>query len=127
MMQFIDFETIKALIILFLGTGLMVSSLKLNKQKKEKYRKLKKKSNAKYYWLVYIIFLISVPFLEANNARMDAEKNIKSFLGAKVLRCIIKENQYRVSQKDNWQVEKYFFIKDSHMIRTDKCEVISYK
>ncbi|MDQ7067973.1 MAG: hypothetical protein Q9M40_08365 [Sulfurimonas sp.] len=53
---------------------------------------------------------------------MSAEENIKKFKSAKVLRCTSKEQQYRVSKKDGWEVDKYFFIKDSLMIRADKCE-----
>ena len=122
MTEFIDIEIIKAVIILFFASGLLILSFRIDFHAKERQSATKKRSYEKYYWLAYIALLASIPFFKANSAKKDAEANIKSFKSAKVLRCSTQSNQYRVSKKDGWQRDKYFFIKDSLMIRADKCK-----
>jgi len=126
MTQFIDLELIKALIVLSLTLAIMISSFAAKNKKKEKRWQNSKKSNAKYYWLVYMLFIVAVIFFQTDNSMTQAKENIKEFRGVKVLRCTNTQERdnikYRVSKKDGWEVDGFYFIKDSLMIRADKCE-----
>jgi len=122
MTQFIDLELIKALIVLSLALALMVSSFAAKNKKKAKQLQSSKKSSAKYYWLAYVLFIAAVIFFQADSSMTQAKENIKLFRGVKVLRCTNDSSKYRVSKQDGWQVDGFYFIKDSLMIRADKCE-----
>ena len=121
MTQFIDLELIKALFLLSLILVFLVPSLSTQK-KKSKQIQNSKKSSAKYYWFAYVLFIATVIFFQADSSMTQAKENIKAFRGAKVLRCTNDSSKYRVSKKDGWQADGFYFIKDSLMIRADKCE-----
>jgi len=128
MIEYIDLELIKALfmfsLVLVVITG---ASFSTPKRKKSKQLQSSKKSTAKYYWFAYVLFIATVIFLQADSSMMQAKENIKNFRGAKVLCCTTQNgrdssSKYRVSIKDGWEVDERYFIKDSLMIRADKCE-----
>ena len=121
MIEFIDSELIKALFLLSLILVFLVPSLSTQK-KKSKQLQSSKKSSAKYYWFAYVLFITALIFFQADSSMMQAKENVKLFRGAKVIRCTNDGSKYRVSKQDGWQVDGFYFIKDSLMIRADKCE-----
>ena len=67
-------------------------------------------------WLTGSFYLIYDSYTTANS-------NIQSFKNNKVLQCTNGFNTtYRVSLKNNWELDKNYFIKDSLLIRAEKCE-----
>jgi hypothetical protein len=70
------------------------------------------------------IFFISLPFLEMYLSKLDADKNTKYFNTAATLRCEGGDkNNYLISQTTGWSLnDKYYFLKESLLIRADKCE-----
>ncbi len=121
MIEFIDSELIKALFLLSLILVFLVPSLSTQK-KKSKQLQSSKKSSAKYYWFAYVLFITALIFFQADSSMMQAKENIKLFRGVKVLRCTNDSSKYRVSKQDGWEVDGFYFIKDSLMIRADRCE-----
>jgi len=122
MTQFIDLELIKALFIFSLVLAFIGPAFSTPKKKKSKQLQSSKKSSAKYYWFAYVLFIAAVVFFQADSSMMQAKENIKAFRGVKVLRCTNDSSTYRVSKQDGWEVDGFYFIKDSLMIRADKCE-----
>jgi len=121
MTQFIDSELIKALFLLSLILVFLVPSFSTQK-KKSKQLQSSKKSSAKYYWFAYLLFITALIFFQADSSMTQAKENIKLFRGVKVLRCTNDGSKYRVSKQDGWEVDGFYFIKDSLMIRADRCE-----
>ena len=107
-LEFIDPQLILSSLLLLLATFLLSA---------------KKKGSEKGYltvWvlLILIIINISAPLHEAS----CAEDYINEFSRGNSLTCKNSRDQYRVSMKDGWEVDKNYFIKESLMIRADMCE-----
>ncbi|WP_151900479.1 hypothetical protein [Sulfurimonas hydrogeniphila] len=112
MFAFIDQEMIKAVILLILTIYVFYGSLSLDGSKP---------SLLKVIHTIAITAIISI-FVVAYNNKEDAIANTKAFLHKSVFVCKNSENLYRVSKKDGWSVDGYYFVKDSLMIRADGCE-----
>ncbi len=87
--------------------------------KKEKYTGL--------YLLLFI--LIGLVLLDAYNEHTTALKNINDFKNKNItLKCASggglysAADTYRVSLDDGWRLDKNYFIKESFMVRANKCE-----
>lgn len=106
MFEYINFELLKATIF-FIATAYIV--LLSNSSKKQ------------YYYLVMLLAL-SVIFINADMNESKSIENIKSFSQGVKLKCQIDSTLYSVSKKDAWILDKGYFIRDSLMIRADKCE-----
>ena len=68
-------------------------------------------------------------FFSAYDEHSTGLENINDFKNKKAtLKCVsggglyTSPNTYRVSLDDGWQVDKDYFIKESFMVRADKCE-----
>ncbi len=79
----------------------------------------------------YSILLISVGliFFSAYDEHSTAIENLNNFKkNNATLKCIsggglyTKADTYRVSLDDGWKVDKDYFIKESFMVRANKCE-----
>jgi len=71
-----------------------------------------------WIFVLVIIFNIANPIYSAS----CAEENIKEFSQGSIFTCKNSSNEYRVSKKDGWEVDKSYFVKESLMIRADMCE-----
>lgn len=80
---------------------------------------------------LYTMVAICIGFIlfDANSEHKTALKNISDFKHKRaVLKCVSGgglyslANTYRVSIDDGWSVDKDYFIKDSFMVRANKCE-----
>ena len=79
--------------------------------------------------LVFLVVLCFVLlFYDAYSAYSSANRNIKMFRSGNTLVCTsgggiyTSANKYQVSISEGWTLDKNYFIKDSLMIRIDKCD-----
>ena len=88
-------------------------------------------NNKKTPAVLYSMILIStgLVFYNAHYEHSRVLKNINDFKNKNAtLKCIsggglyARADTYRVSLDDGWQVDKDYFIKESFMVRADKCE-----
>ena len=78
--------------------------------------------------ILSVVVLIGLIFWDAYNSYTTAQESKAYFKGGTSLKCISggglysSANEYRVSKKNGWKMEGDYFIKDSLMIRANKCE-----
>ena len=109
-LEFIDPQLILTSLLLLLATFLLSANPK-------------RKSSEKGYfieWVLLILIIINIaaPLHEAS----CAQENKNEFSQGRSFTCKNSGNQYRVSIKDGWEVDKSYFVKESLMIRADMCE-----
>ena len=80
------------------------------------------KNGTTWYPKILFLFAILLPFVQMYDSYTTASENIQSLKKGVTLKCTLKDNSYRVSTKDGWQVDKEYFIKESFMVRADRCE-----
>jgi hypothetical protein len=80
------------------------------------------KASFELKWL--ILMIVSLLFGIALNAQYNAKNNIAHYRKGKSLKCTINGFHYLVNKKDGWSVNKNSFLKDSLLIRADKCNEI---
>ena len=120
MMEFLEFGLVKASIIGIMATGLVYASV-LSKGKRDKAPDTT--VGVKLFFLFLVLVFISLPFIDADNSQTTAKENLMRFTNGAQLICEGSDsNKYRVSSKKGWSRDKNYFIKDSLMIRADKCE-----
>ncbi len=120
MMEFFSFELVKASIIGILATGLAYVSV-LSKGKRDK--ELDTTVGVKRFFLFVALVFISLSFIVADSYQTTAKNNLMRFSNGKSLICEGKDsNKYSVSSKNGWSRDKNYFIKDSILIRADRCE-----
>ncbi len=122
MTQFIDLKLITAVVFLFIVIVGTNTSFEKKQTRVEHGKNDDIKSNKLFNWLLFAGVLIGVVFIDALFSKLTAEGNIKSYMEFKVLRCKNDSSKYRVSKQDGWEVDGFYFIKDSLMIRANKCE-----
>lgn len=86
-----------------------------------------KKSPVGFYTIILI--LSGLIFYDSYSKHSSAVQNISDFKSKKVvLKCksggglYASADTYRVSLDDGWYVDKDYFIKESFMVRANKCE-----
>jgi hypothetical protein len=75
--------------------------------------------------LVWVGFgiLAAIPLMEAHGLYSDAKKNMRNLSKGTVFICRgYDDNSYMVSKSGGWGTYDIYFIKDSLLIRADKCE-----
>lgn len=85
--------------------------------------KPKEKIKINIFLKIIIVVILLIPILEGYNLSNDAKSNIHYFQTAKTLTCKNLSGKYQISQINGWKVHRNYFIKDSLMIRADKCEI----
>jgi hypothetical protein len=115
MLAFINYETVKAFGLLFFAILILTASFRINsKEKKRDYKRI---------LIVIALVFATLPFMEAYNKQSDAQTNLQNFKRGNSFICNAGDNNsYRVSKKDGWTIENIYFIKDSLLIRADKCK-----
>ncbi len=72
---------------------------------------------------IAIIFLCYAFVYEPVSTYRQVKHNIKYFSDGNSLKCHSGWNSlYSVSKQNNWKVNKNYFLKDSLLIRADKCK-----
>lgn len=104
-------------IILFLYIGIYILSLE-KKQTKQKGRKSNK------FPLFIIVMVLAAPLLLSSYTKSNILENLKVFNYAKSLKCSNFSNSYIVSKESGWEISEDSFLKDSLLIRADKCDQI---
>ena len=111
--EYIDFHVITAVLMADLILILLVSS----NNKKKRFAI----SNTMKTVMAAIAML---PIMQCYYLSRDAEFNLSAFKNNKTFICKNSDsNTYQVSQANGWKTEKNYFLKDSLMIRADRCEV----
>lgn len=80
------------------------------------------KNRTTWYLKILFLFAILLPFVQMYDSYTTASENIQSLKKGVTLKCTLKDNSYHVSTKDGWQVDKEYFVKESFMVRADRCE-----
>ncbi len=106
MFEYINRETVGIFILGFTNIGFL---------------KAIRKSAINWDLRAYAIFLVFFAIYSVYDAKSCVENNIKSLKDGARLKCSIDKNQYLVSMKEGWRVDKNYFVKDSLLIRADKC------
>ncbi len=77
----------------------------------------------------YLVLMIAIfYFLHSYEKYSETKENKEFFKNEKLLKCFSggglysEANRYRVSKKNGWSLEGDYFIKESLMIRANKCE-----
>lgn len=109
MFEYIDFEIVKAVVFLIATLYLLLASTR------------RKSSVAKYYHFTALLAISSI-FIIAYMSEQESIHNIRVFNQGARLECNTNNNLYRVSKQDAWEIERNYFIKESLMVRADKCE-----
>lgn len=121
MLDFISVDTVKGLIMLFLSILILIFSIMSGKNNKDKSTS----KDGKTVFSIFVLGLIITPFIEAYNLQQDAILNQQHFKSNSSFICHAKDNNdYKVSKKSLWSIDDIYFIKDSLLIRADKCEEI---
>jgi hypothetical protein len=107
MFEYLDKEIIVASILLIISIGLLKGI---------------GKNRINWYLRILFLFAISLPFIQIYDLDTTASENIQSLEEGSTLKCIMRDNSYRISTKDGWKINKNYFTKDSLLIRADKCE-----
>jgi hypothetical protein len=111
MLAFINYETVKSLTILLFAILLFIAFFQSNTKK------------YKVTIAVIVPIFIIIILLEALNTQSNAQTNLQNFKNGSSFICKSNDNnQYKVSKKDGWSIDNNYFLKDSLLIRADKCK-----
>ena len=113
MFTFIDKQMVVAVVMFIGATYLLYGSMSSGKSSSV---------NINYFHGITIAAILSI-FVVAYISEQDAMSNIIAMnKHHRIFQCTNNNNLYRVSKKDGWGVDGFYFIKDSLMIRADMCE-----
>lgn len=119
MIEFISFETIKALTLLFFVSLVTLASFELGESGSKK-----KKISFSKVSLGLLFSGLLILFIEADSSQAHAKENLQSFRNGSSLLCQDKDfSEYRVDKSSGWGEDGYYFTKDSLLIRTDMCGI----
>ena len=107
MFEYIDVELVKAI------TLLMFSFLLYYASDDKKNRSLS----------IPLFFAVMVFFIATYFTKETAQTNKRLFLDEKALICKDRLSDYLVSKENGYRLDDNFFIKDTLMIRADRCEI----
>lgn len=108
MFEYLDREIIVASILLIISIGLLKGI---------------SKNRTNWYLRILFLFAISLPFVQIYDSDATASENIQSLKEGVTLKCTLRDNSYRVSSKNGWVVDKNYFVKESFMVRADRCTI----
>lgn len=92
----------------------------MTEKRSKKYSFSHEKILAKF---LYTNFIVLVPIAALYFHLGDRDKSINDFRANKILTCTLKSLVIDVSNKDDWKIEDYSFIKDKTQIPVSKCEI----
>ena len=92
----------------------------MTEKRRKKYSYSNEKILAKF---LYTNFIVLIPFVGLYFHLGDRDKSINDFKANKVLTCTLKDLIIDVSNKDDWKIEDYTFIKGKTQIPVTKCEI----
>ena len=75
-----------------------------------------------YFFILSSLLIIYVTINEAYNIKYNIKNNIDYFKKDITLNCTSGFDNYLVLQKNNWKIDEDSFVKDSLIIRADKCQ-----
>jgi len=105
--EYMEIEVVKACIMLAIVTLVLILPL---------FKKA-------YPVIGLLIFAFTLPFIDSLNSISTSEENVEYFKSAKELECTNDKSKFLVSKANDWILKDDDFIKESLMIRADKCEL----
>lgn len=108
MFKYFDFEVLKASILMIIILLLLELS---RSQKKNRRRNI----------LIYLFLALTGNFFSTYYHASTAQSNRDAFNDNHTLQCHEALSDYRVSKFDGWETTQKWFVKESLMIRSDKC------
>ena len=72
---------------------------------------------------LYTNFIVLIPIAVLYFHIQDRDKSINDFRANKILTCNLRDLVIDVSNKDDWKIEDYYFIKGKTQITITKCEI----
>ena len=108
--EYMEIEVVKVCIMLVIVGLIFIGSLSL------------KTHTLKCSIKLLLVFAFVLPFAGSLYSIAISDKNVKFFKDAKELECTSDKFKFLVSQSNNWILKDDNFVKESLMIRADKCE-----
>ena len=84
-----------------------------------------KEHKSKKFTIFMILGSLMAPFLVSGYTTSLVNGNIESFKSDKELKCSTTFDKYLVSAKGGWSLKDDSFLKDSLLIRADKCSTLN--
>ncbi|MBU1994364.1 hypothetical protein KKC15_06610 [bacterium] len=116
------FEYINMGVVLLSGIIFLLFTISYMIEVNEKDVDGEVKKGSKLTIFTIIVSLIA-PFAFSAMTKSDIYENIQLFKDNKVLKCSTTFNNYLVSSKSGWNISDDSFLKDSLLIRADKCDL----
>jgi len=108
--EYMEIEVVKVCIMLVIVGLLLIGSLS------------KRVSTNKSSIKLLLVFAFALPFAASLYSISISDKNVKFFKDAKELECTSDTSKFLVSKSKDWILKDDNFVKESLMIRADKCE-----
>ena len=116
MINFFDKESIIGAVMFIVLIFFIVSSIYITPKGEPS------KTPPAYIKYIYLVIL-SLPIFVALYNKNIALENMKLINMGKSLKCRDNQSLYLVAQNNGWRVDGIYFIKDSLLIRADKCNM----
>lgn len=105
MIAFLDLEMLKMNVFAIVALLLLINTAK----------------NPKKAFVIYFSILLIINIAVLAMQKSSASQNIQYFKDERELVCNEVDPLYRVHISNGWKVSTQFFLKDSLLIRADKC------
>jgi len=112
MLAFINYATVKVLLLLFFAIVLLIASLQVNRNIKQ--------SSSKGFLAFIIILFVTIVLVEAYNTQTKVYTELRR---GSIFICTFNNNNYKINQSEGWKIEKSYFAKESLLIPIQKCKL----
>lgn len=109
--EYMEIEVVKVSIMLVIVGLLLIGSLS------------KRRNTNKSSIKLLLVFAFVLPFAASLYSIAISDKNVEYFKSTKELECTNDTSKFLVSKSKEWILKDDNFVKDSLMIRADKCEL----
>ena len=120
MFEYINMGVVILSAIIFILFALS-HALELSEQKKSDDASNKKSNRLT---TLTIVAALMAPFIDSAITKHSITKNIQLFKTNKELKCSNTLNNYLVSTQSGWSLREDSFLKDSLLIRGDRCSLL---
>ena len=86
------------------------------------YSKGKNTPKAIIFPILIILFAVGSALHDGYSAKEEILNNIKTYKEGKELKCYTLGETYLISNQSGWSIRKDSFLKDTLLIRADRCD-----
>ena len=108
MFEYFNGDVLKALMVFWIAAALLIGTLRKDNRKPFAIGTL-------VISAIALLLSMYIPFHIAND-------NLKKMQAGVTLKCSNDTSEYLVSKEDGWKLHENSFLKNSLLIRADKCE-----